>query len=573
MSDEENEGPSNTSRRISFYNEISPDDECSSYDSDEFYGREVQDENQIDDREWFEYLNEDDRNEIQNQHSSKITVEDWEDCFISDVGEECKLVLDSSKKETMKQCVSEINHIKSRLEFLLNKSCDSISVHDLIDLAFGERSQFYKAFSSALDINRLEFCQFFGNLSLQMSYKETVTGMYDELSFLKSNTLMSEDEYLNVFQQIANKRRVSTAGNNFIGSSRREKCLWELLEIAVNEFLRSITVVNRGDEISVSFDDDKIWAQTSGRNDEDHFGLRRVTHVKDNRRGIISHTAVSVSTIMPIGFVFERKGNNAISCFKTMFGRLFPPNDFDSLPNLNGVLVQSDQGYTLEATIFQFLIPAGAQLNNTSKRIPPFPFLWGMKKKRNDNRTLLKESGCPALYVKQLFHQGEKVSCFAFRTGTSNIATVISSTIDGHQWEGVCLNYKQRLKWEADKIHGLDAYIFPALATNDELFSRLENERFALFDDLKDEKVHILTLEQGTADWHKGRQFSFTSSQSDGAFKKAFINFQNDESWCKIATYLDGQDYHTRKLCFLLSMYLFYTLSFSIPHHTATYNK
>ena len=152
--------------------------------------------------------------------------------------------------------------------------------------------------------------------------------------------------------------------------------------------------------------------------------------------------------------------------------------------------------------------------------------------------------------MKEVVHQGEKVSCFAFRTGTSTIATVISPTIEGHQWEGVCLSYKQRMKWGNDNYHGLDMYLFPALVTYDKLFSRLEAQRFALFDNLKDSKVHILTLEQGTADWHKGRQFSFTSSQSDGSFKKAFINFQNDESWCNVATYLDGQEYYTRKFYF-----------------------
>ena len=36
--------------------------------------------------------------------------------------------------------------------------------------------------------------------------------------------------------------------------------------------------------------------------------------------------------------------------------------------------------------------------------------------------------------------------------------------------------------------------------------------------DLRDEKIDVLTLEQGTADWHRGRQFSLTSSQSDGSF-------------------------------------------------------
>ena len=166
MDDDGEDEPNNASRRISFYNEIPSDDECSSYDSNEFYGREVQNENELNDRDWFEYLNEADRHEIQTQRSSKIRVEDWEDCLISDVGEECELFLDSAKKETMECCTSEISHICSRLEFLLNKSCNAISVFDLIDLAFGEKSQFQKAFLSALEMDQLEYNKFFGTLSL-----------------------------------------------------------------------------------------------------------------------------------------------------------------------------------------------------------------------------------------------------------------------------------------------------------------------------------------------------------------------------------------------------------------------
>ena len=120
--------------------------------------------------------------------------------------------------------------------------------------------------------------------------------------------------------------------------------------------------------------------QTSGKNDQDHFGLGKVTHVKDNRKGIISHTAVSVSTMIPLGFLFERKGNNAIGCFNQLFSRMFPPHDYGKLPDLNRVVLHSDCGYTLESTLFDFLIPGGANFTNIFNRIATFPFLWGMKK-------------------------------------------------------------------------------------------------------------------------------------------------------------------------------------------------
>ena len=182
----------------------------------------------------------------------------------------------------------------------------------------------------------------------------------------------------------------------------------------MNSFFRSISIVERNDHIPVALDDDKIWVQVSEKNDEDYFGLRKVTHVKDNRKGIISHTAVSLSTIMPLAFMFERKGNNATGCFSKLFSDLFPPNEFGRLPDLNRVTVHSDRGYTLESTIFQFLIPGGADFTNTVKRISPFPFVWGVKLKRGDMRTNLKdESGCAALYLKEIIFNGKKVSCFA----------------------------------------------------------------------------------------------------------------------------------------------------------------
>ena len=182
----------------------------------------------------------------------------------------------------------------------------------------------------------------------------------------------------------------------------------------MTSFFRSISIVERNDHIPVALDDDKIWVQVSEKNDEDHFGLRKVTHVKDNRKGIISHTAVSLSTIMPLAFMFERKENNVTGCFSKLFSDLFPPNEFGRLPDLNRVTAHSDRGFTLESTIFQFLIPGRADFTNTVKRISPFPFVWGVKLKRGDMRTNLKdESGCAALYLKEIIFNGKKVSCFA----------------------------------------------------------------------------------------------------------------------------------------------------------------
>ena len=436
-----------------------------------------------------------------------------------------------------------------------------------MDLALGPKSEFYIAISEALDLNRLEYVQFFGTVCLQMSYHESVDSLYDKESKLLNQVLMDKADYMNVWEKLATSKKVSI--HNYIGSSRREKCLWQILEATVNSFLRSISIVNQDDIIVVSMDDDKIWVHVSGKNAEDDFGLRKVTHVKDNRKGIISHTAVSVSTVMPLAFIFERKGSNATDCFGQIFSEMFPSNEFSRLPDLNRVTVHSDRGYTLESTIFQFLIPGGANFTNTVKRISPFPFLWGMRPRRGDTRTILTENGCPSLYVKEIFSNGKKATCHAFRTGTSNISAVVSSTIEGHQWEGVCLCPKQRNFWEQDNEHGLDKYLFPALATDPRLFTQFNAACRDLFLRLQDDKIDVLTLEQGTADWHKGRQFSFTSSQADGSFRKALVIFQQNQNWRDVAEYLEGQDYHN---CTYLSISIFLFVIL-IPTHYSSHIK
>ena len=68
-----------------------------------------------------------------------------------------------------------------------------------------------------------------------------------------------------------------------------------------------------------------------------------------------------------------------------------------------------------------------------------------------------------------------------------------------------------------------------------------------LCNSLRDEKVNVLTIEQGTADWHKGRLMSLSSRSSDGSFRMALIIFQHDANWQMIAKYLEGDDYHESK--------------------------
>jgi len=127
----------------------------------------------------------------------------------------------------------------------------------------------------------------------------------------------------------------------------------------------------------------------------------------------------------------------------------------------------------------------------------------------------------------------------------------ISTVIHGHQWEGVCVNQVHRDDFKKDPQHGLDDLLFEKLAESDNFDEHKEDVK-VLLEELTDQKINVLTLEQGTADWHMGRKFSLTSSQSDASFQKAFIVNQQDDSWCDTAEYLFGENYHTGKLNFIL---------------------
>ena len=142
----------------------------------------------------------------------------------------------------------------------------------------------------------------------------------------------------------------------------------------------------------------------------------------------------------------------------------------------------------------------------------------------------------------------------------------MSSYIEGHQREGLCLSHKQRMKWEADKEHGLDRLLFCELAIDPALFARFNPACKSLFQKLQEDEIDVLTLEQGTADWHKGRQFSFTPSQADRSFRKALIVFQDNQNWCRVAEYLEREEYYNCESVFLFILFFFLNFKTWILH-------
>lgn len=284
------------------------------YEEDEFYGLgpDPSQETFTSQAEGDWYLDPQDRRAARMVATS-ATVEEWTDVPVSRVGEEVIFNLDSATIKAWEDAQEEIIHLRSHLHEMCNiDPTRQLKLGHLVNLCFGPASDFASAFRNEMNMSQDDFMRFLGNICLQMSYLESASGLTEKYSELTEACLMTEREYLDTWKKMANDGKVSS--RKFLGSSRREEPLWKICEMAANKFLRAVAVADRDGDLSIALDDDKIWCESNGENAIDDFMIRRVRHNADNRKGMISHTAVSALTLVLLAFMFERKGSTAYSC-------------------------------------------------------------------------------------------------------------------------------------------------------------------------------------------------------------------------------------------------------------------
>lgn len=201
----------------------------------------------------------------------------------------------------------EITHIRNRLLVLTKKDINKgVTNLEILDLLFGEKSALATILMRELEIDHPTFMQFMATLCLQAAYRTSFTEVYCVGSALLGSASMNKNDYLNIWKRIA-RSHIQEKNINYVGQGRQEVALWEMLETACNEICCSISITNRKGHISIALDDDKIWLCQSGKNAEDKSNIHYTTHVRDNRKGIIAHTAVSSGVNLPLGmyYLFE----------------------------------------------------------------------------------------------------------------------------------------------------------------------------------------------------------------------------------------------------------------------------
>ena len=416
-----------------------------------------------------------------------------------------KITIDSSKSTQWEEAKNGIYFVLQQLKILVREEHESciddndmpfddespLKKEDVIKLIIGPDSAVGKILREHLSMSEEVYLKFIQTLSIQAAYKVSTSQLFDPSSLLSHAAPMSKEDYTKIWKELSTKKRVARS-QLFVGAGRRGKCVWEYLEEAVNNLCRRISVSNRTGNISVALDDDKIWANLTGLNKSDTFGIKYTTHVQPNRKGIVAHTAVSTGANMPLGIAIEKKKDSTMECFKRLLKFIFETNGSIDLRN---VLVASDRGYMVPKAVFDFLIANGGNVVGTVKRsLECWPFTFDQKMEESGNRSKIETRGPPTLFVKTVSNSLKKVYATAFQNGTDRVSTAISYIHKNHHWEGIALNQAELKMYEVDKksLRNLCFQRIESELLGNELESESEQIEFIL-----NNEINPLTIRQG----------------------------------------------------------------------------
>lgn len=176
---------------------------------------------------------------------------------------------------------------------------------------------------------------------------------------MKSSNLLSKEEYNKFWREVGE-----------IGGTNCQEPFWMTVEAATNSVLKKLFLAGERDsrrtDYLVGLDDDKVhfnYAQTTKTQ-----GLKKVHHVKDNRRGFTLHTAAFSAMCVPVCILFQREVESVQDTYLRILKSLFGERG-ENMPDLRGVTLASDRGYWKPSLIFQHCLESGANIEGTVQRV------------------------------------------------------------------------------------------------------------------------------------------------------------------------------------------------------------
>jgi hypothetical protein len=152
---------------------------------------------------------------------------------------------------------------------------DEVTDATIVKHTLGADSAIGLLLQQELGLSQEKYVCFMSTFLVQVAYRVSSTEMYQSESLLKQDLPLSENEYVNVWKQVATRKKLRNAE---IRTTRSLEPLWQKLEAVVNKLLRSIAIDQRQGNILIALDDDKIWVNLAHSAKDDLFNLKYTTH-------------------------------------------------------------------------------------------------------------------------------------------------------------------------------------------------------------------------------------------------------------------------------------------------------
>ena len=311
--------------------------------------------------------------------------------------------------------------------------------------------------------------------------------------------------------------KISQDGSNGddLSTIRTGERSWQRLQDSINKTMRTLFVIGNNRRFSIVVDDDKIWIENIGENAKQQFGIKLQQFIRDNRKGIVTHTFVSTALLIIINLQVEKNDDTVHSCLVRGVNEMFGTTSSPTLRLDPNCVLKADRGYINDSFVKE-AAKCGADVGGTCKRSPWYPFTYDQNQYGpNDRRTFLNKKGSPALFIKTTKVHNKQITAAAFRNGTDAIACTISSEHHFHTWDGIPLRETKNGSSSPTQHEYISRMDIPTTETIDQA----EEELISF---IVNNGVYVYTILQGTADWHLRRKFSLTSSQSDAVFRSLF---------------------------------------------------
>ena len=275
------------------------------------------------------------------------------------------VTIDHAKQLMWQQGQREVQWIQNSATLMLAKSSQfSTALEAVLQNLLGHNSRIGNLVQEHCSLSENQYYLFMATVFASAETGMTVRSMHSSRRIV-SDDLMSVNEFNQTLQKL-DDGNVDAANEHILWKQCEEACNKDLIEVFMPSDNR------RRAQYILALDDDKVCFEHSSASN--CLGLAKHRHIRDNRKGFTIHSVASCILAAPLQLTWNRERETSSMCFQRLMRLMFGAESGDGLPNLTNVTVCSDRGYWTGDLLYKFMIPAGANIHGTVRRLGWFPF-------------------------------------------------------------------------------------------------------------------------------------------------------------------------------------------------------